>query len=187
MRTMLKSKIHRATVTQADLHYVGSVTIDEDLLDAADLLPGEQVAIVDVTNGARLETYVIPGERGTGVIGINGAAAHLVHPGDLVILISYGLMDEAEVERHVPRVVHVDAANRVVALGGDPSAPVPGAEDHRRSPLATASRPRPGVPRELASGGEDEQEDPLLPAPRTLGTGPARGPGGRSDLGVPVR
>ena len=91
MRTMLKSKIHRATVTQADLHYVGSVTVDEDLLDAADLLPGEQVAIVDVTNGARLETYVIPGERGSGVIGINGAAAHLVHPGDLVILISYGV------------------------------------------------------------------------------------------------
>src|SRR6266508_1252478 len=79
LRTMLKSKIHRATVTQADLYYVGSVTVDEDLMDAADLLPGEQVAIVDVTNGARLETYVIPGERGSGVIGINGAAAHLVH------------------------------------------------------------------------------------------------------------
>src|SRR5918999_5090895 len=96
MRIMMKSKIHRATVTQADLHYVGSVTIDGDLLDAADLVPGEQVAIVDVTNGARLETYVIPGERGSGVIGINGAAAHLVHPGDLVILISYGVMDEME-------------------------------------------------------------------------------------------
>ena len=93
-RTMLKSKIHRATVTQADLHYVGSVTVDQDLLDAADLLPGEQVAIVDVTNGARLETYVIPGARGSGVIGINGAAAHLVHPGDLVILISYAQMDD---------------------------------------------------------------------------------------------
>ena len=102
MRTMLKSKIHRATVTQADLHYVGSVTIDEDLLDAADLLPGEQVAIVDVTNGARLETYVIPGERGSGVIGINGAAAHLVHPGDLVILISYGVMDETEAQELHP-------------------------------------------------------------------------------------
>src|SRR5437763_4402282 len=88
-RTMLKSKIHRAVVTQADLHYVGSVTIDADLMDAADLLSGEQVAIVDITNGARLETYVIPGERGSGVIGINGAAAHLVHPGDLVIVISY--------------------------------------------------------------------------------------------------
>src|SRR3954469_20119836 len=95
-RTMLKSKIHRATVTRADLHYVGSLTVDEDLLDAADLLPGERVAVVDVTNGARLETYVIPGERGTGVLGVNGAAAHVVHPGDLVILIGYGLMDETE-------------------------------------------------------------------------------------------
>ena len=98
-RTMLKSKIHRATVTQADLHYVGSVTVDEDLMEAADLLAGEQVAIVDVTNGARLETYVIPGERGTGVLGINGAAAHLVHPGDIVILIAYGQMDDAEAAR----------------------------------------------------------------------------------------
>ena len=85
-RRMMKSKIHRATVTAADLHYVGSITIDADLLDAADLLPGEQVAVVDVTNGARLETYVIEGERGSGVIGINGAAAHLVHTGDLVII-----------------------------------------------------------------------------------------------------
>ncbi|SDO92621.1 L-aspartate 1-decarboxylase [Klenkia soli] len=126
MRTMLRSKIHRATVTQADLHYVGSVTVDEDLMDAADLLPGEQVAIVDVTNGARLETYVIPGRRGSGVLGINGAAAHLVHPGDLVILISYGLMDDAEAKGHLPRVVHVDAANRVVELGADPAAPPPG-------------------------------------------------------------
>ena len=127
MRTMLKSKIHRATVTQADLHYVGSVTIDEDLLDAADLLPGEQVAIVDITNGARLETYVIPGERGSGVIGINGAAAHLVHPGDLVIVITYAQVDESERAGHRPRVVHVDAANRQVHLGHDPAEPVPGA------------------------------------------------------------
>ena len=89
LRTMLKSKIHRATVTQADLHYVGSVTIDADLMDAADLLEGEQVTIVDIDNGARLVTYAITGERGSGVIGINGAAAHLVHPGDLVILIAY--------------------------------------------------------------------------------------------------
>ena len=132
MRTMLKSKIHRATVTQADLHYVGSVTIDEDLLDAADLLPGEQVAIVDVTNGARLETYVIPGERGTGVIGINGAAAHLVHPGDLVIMISYGVMDETEAKSYLPRVVHVDGDNRIVELGGDPAAPSPGVQGQRR-------------------------------------------------------
>ena len=96
LRTMMKSKIHRATVTQADLHYVGSVTVDEDLLDAADLLAGELVHIVDVTNGARLETYTIAGERGSGVIGINGAAARLVHPGDTVILIGYGQMDTAE-------------------------------------------------------------------------------------------
>ncbi len=120
-RTMLKGKIHRATVTQADLHYVGSVTGDEDLMDATDLLPGEQVAIVDITNGARLETYVIPGERGSGVIGINGAAAHLVHPGDLVILISYGLMDETEAKSYLPRVVHVDGANRIIELGSDPA------------------------------------------------------------------
>ena len=126
-RTMLKSKIHRATVTQADLHYVGSVTVDQDLMDAADLLAGEQVTIVDVTNGARLETYVISGPRGSGVIGINGAAAHLVHPGDLVILIAYGIMDDAEARRYQPQVVHVDADNRIVALGHDPSEPVPAA------------------------------------------------------------
>src|SRR5881409_1581036 len=138
MRTMLKSKIHRATVTQADLHYVGSVTIDEDLLDAAELLPGEQVAIVDVTNGARLETYVIEGERGSGVIGINGAAAHLVNPGDLVIIISYAQVDDAEARELRPRVVHVDQDNRVVALGADPSEPVPGGET-RRSPQAVAT------------------------------------------------
>ncbi|GGP35785.1 aspartate 1-decarboxylase [Saccharothrix coeruleofusca] len=120
-RTMLKSKIHRATVTQADLHYVGSVTVDEDLMEAADLLAGEQVAIVDVTNGARLETYVIPGERGSGVIGINGAAAHLVKPGDLVILIAYGMMDDAEARAYQPKVVFVDADNKVVELGADPA------------------------------------------------------------------
>ncbi|MGH3737590.1 MAG: aspartate 1-decarboxylase [Micromonosporaceae bacterium] len=126
MRTMMKSKIHRATVTQADLHYVGSCTVDADLLDAADLLPGEQISIVDITNGARLETYVIPGERGTGVIGINGAAAHLVHPGDLVILISYAVMDDAEARTYAPRVVHVDKDNKVIELGADPAAAVPG-------------------------------------------------------------
>jgi aspartate 1-decarboxylase len=125
-RTMLKSKIHRATVTQADLHYVGSVTVDPDLMDAADLLAGEKVAIVDVTNGARLETYVIAGERGTGVLGINGAAAHLVHPGDLVILISYGQMDDALARQYRPRVVHVDAQNRIIELGQDAAAAVPG-------------------------------------------------------------
>jgi aspartate 1-decarboxylase len=126
LRTMLKSKIHRATVTQADLHYVGSVTVDEDLMEAADLLAGEQVAIVDVTNGARLETYVIAGPRGTGVLGINGAAAHLVHPGDLVILISYAQMDDELARRYRPAVVHVDADNRIVDLGNDLAEAPPG-------------------------------------------------------------
>ncbi|RIQ10886.1 aspartate 1-decarboxylase [Jiangella rhizosphaerae] len=137
-RTMMKGKIHRATVTQADLHYVGSVTVDEDLLDAADLLPGEQVDIVDITNGARLTTYAIPGPRGSGVIGINGAAARLVQPGDLVILISYGLVDDAEARRFQPRVVHVDAANRIVATGADPAEPVPGAAAQVRGDAVAA-------------------------------------------------
>ncbi|MEY2243269.1 aspartate 1-decarboxylase [Streptomyces sp. BF23-18] len=135
LRTMLKSKIHRATVTQADLHYVGSVTIDADLLDAADLLPGELVHIVDITNGSRLETYVIEGERGSGVVGINGAAAHLVHPGDLVIIISYAQVADAEARALRPSVVHVDRDNRIVSLGTDPSEPVPGS-DQQRSPQA---------------------------------------------------
>jgi aspartate 1-decarboxylase len=126
LRTMLTAKIHRATVTQADLHYVGSVTVDQDLLDAADLLPGEKVAIVDVTNGARLETYVIPGPRGSGVIGINGAAARLVHVGDLVILIAYGMMDDREAREREPKVVFVDAANRIVGTGNDPAEAIPG-------------------------------------------------------------
>ncbi|MGW7362874.1 aspartate 1-decarboxylase [Streptomyces sp. NPDC054841] len=135
LRTLFKSKIHRATVTQADLHYVGSVTVDAELMEAADLLPGELVHIVDIDNGARLETYVIEGERGSGVIGINGAAAHLVHPGDLVILISYAQVDDAEARTLVPRVVHVDSRNRIVELGSDPSRPVPGS-DTESSPHA---------------------------------------------------
>jgi aspartate 1-decarboxylase len=137
-RTMLKSKIHRATVTHADLHYVGSVTVDEELLDAADLLPGEQVAIVDVTNGSRLETYVITGPRGSGVIGINGAAAHLVHPGDLVILISYAQMDDELARTYRPRVVHVDGANRIVDVGTDPAAAVPDQPGQVRGDLLDA-------------------------------------------------
>jgi len=125
LRQMLTSKIHRATVTQADLHYVGSVTVDQDLLDAADLYEGEKVAIVDVTNGARLETYVISGPRGSGVIGINGAAARLIHPGDLVILIAYGLMDDAEAKTRKPQVVFVDADNKVIGTGDDPAEALP--------------------------------------------------------------
>lgn len=136
-RTVFKSKIHRATVTEADLHYVGSVTVDAGLMEAADLLPGELVHIVDITNGSRLETYVIEGERGSGVIGINGAAAHLVHPGDLVILISYAQVDDAEARRLRPAVVHVDADNRIVGTGTDAGEPVPGGETVR-GPHASA-------------------------------------------------
>jgi aspartate 1-decarboxylase len=132
-RVMMKSKIHRATVTQADLHYVGSISIDRDLMDAADLLEGEQVAIVDVTNGARLETYVIPAPAGSGTIGINGAAARMVHAGDLVIIISYGMFEDAEARTLKPAVVHVDSSNRVVKLGDDASEPVAGAADQKRA------------------------------------------------------
>jgi aspartate 1-decarboxylase len=118
---MFKSKIHRATVTHADLHYVGSVTVDLDLLEAADILPGELVSIVDITNGARLETYTIAGERGSGVIGINGAAAHLMHENDLVILITYAQMTTEEAKVYEPKVVHVDQNNRIIQLGNDPA------------------------------------------------------------------
>ena len=120
-RTMLHSKIHRATVTQADLHYVGSCTIDADLMDAADLLEGQQIDIVDIDNGSRLTTYAITGERGSGVISINGAAAHLVHPGDLVIIIAYAAMDDAEARAYQPRVVFVDPRNRMLSEGTDPA------------------------------------------------------------------
>ena len=136
MRIMMKSKIHRATVTQADLDYVGSVTLDAALMEAADLLEGEQVAIVDITNGARIETYVIPGERGSGVIGINGAAAHLVHPGDLVIIMSYAVLNDAEARSLQPSVVHVDEKNRIVKLGNDAAEPVPGSSQKRGELIA---------------------------------------------------
>jgi aspartate 1-decarboxylase len=112
-RTMLKSKIHRATVSECDLHYVGSITIDPDLLDAADIMEFEQVAVVDVDNGARFETYTIAGQRGSGEMKVNGAAARLVHRGDTIIVISYGVYDREDLEHYVPRVVHVDAANEI--------------------------------------------------------------------------
>ena len=115
-RTLMKSKLHRATVTMADLDYVGSITIDRDLMDAADLLPNERVQVLDVTNGARLETYVIEGERGSGVIGINGAAAHLVHPGDIVLIVSFAEFEEDEARAWTPTVVLVDGDNRVASL-----------------------------------------------------------------------
>ena len=133
MRIMLKSKIHRATVTQADLHYVGSIAIDTELMEAADLLEGERVVIADITNGARLETYVIPAPRGSGIIGINGAAAHLVNAGDLVIIMNYGMFEDAEARSLKPRVVHVDDRNRIVSLGADAGEPVPGATDQKRA------------------------------------------------------
>lgn len=111
-RILLKSKIHRATVTDAHLHYEGSITIDRDLMERADLIDHEQVQIYDVNNGHRLTTYVIPGERGSGMICINGAAAHLVHPGDLIIICAYASFDESEAKTFQPRVVHVDERNR---------------------------------------------------------------------------
>ena len=114
-RTMLKSKIHRATVTDADLHYVGSITVDPELLEAADILEHEQVAVVDVDNGARFETYTIAGERGSGEMKVNGAAARLVHHGDTIIVISYAQYSREEMEHYEPRVVHVDTHNRIIA------------------------------------------------------------------------
>jgi len=115
-RTMLKSKIHRATVTDCDLHYVGSITIDRDLLDAADILAHEQVAVLDVDNGARFETYTIAGERGGGEVKLNGAAARLVARGDRIIVISYASYTREEIDLYLPRVVHVDAHNRILAV-----------------------------------------------------------------------
>ena len=115
-RTMLKSKIHRATVTDCDLHYVGSITIDPELLEAADIREYEQVAVVDINNGARFETYTIPGEPGSGDMKLNGAAARLVQRGDTIIVISYGSYDAEELEHYRPRVVHVGAHNEVVAV-----------------------------------------------------------------------
>ena len=115
-RTMLKSKIHRATITDSDLHYVGSITIDPDLLEAADILEHEQVAIVDVDNGARFETYTIAGQRGSGQICVNGAAARLVHTGDTIIVISYAQYSREELATYEPRVVHVDRDNSIITV-----------------------------------------------------------------------
>lgn len=115
-RTMMNGKIHRATVTEANLNYVGSITIDEDLLDAAGMMPNEKVQIVNNNNGARLETYIIPGERGSGVVCLNGAAARLVQPGDTVIVISYVLVAEENVKDHKPKVLIMDKENRIASL-----------------------------------------------------------------------
>ncbi len=140
---MLHSKIHRATVTQADLHYVGSLTLDRDLIEAAGMLPGQQVDVVDVDSGARLTTYVIEGERGSGTVCVNGAAARLVHPGDTVIVIAYAAMDEAEARAFEPEVVFVDAANRVVEVDHDPG-DVP--DGYGLATSAVTRRPHPHGP-----------------------------------------
>ncbi len=121
-RQMMRGKIHRARVTEANLNYVGSVTIDEDILDAVDMLPNEKVQIVNNNNGARLETYIIPGERGSGVICLNGAAARLVQEGDVVIIISYGLYSDEEAKQHQPKVAIMDEKNRIIEmLGTEPA------------------------------------------------------------------
>ncbi|MEI7024512.1 aspartate 1-decarboxylase [Paenibacillus sp. y28] len=113
-RTMMKSKLHRATVTEANLNYIGSITIDEDLMDLVDILPNEKVQVVDNNNGARLETYVIPGPRGSGVICLNGAAARLVQPGDTVIIISYAMMTEEQSRSYQPRIAILGPNNQVL-------------------------------------------------------------------------
>lgn len=118
-RTMMKAKIHRATVTEANLQYVGSITIDEDILDRVDILANEKVQIVNNNNGARLETYVIPGERGSGVICLNGAAARLVQPGDQVIIISYAMMDEATARSYQPKIAIMNELNQIEMLIGE--------------------------------------------------------------------
>jgi aspartate 1-decarboxylase len=115
-RTMMKSKLHRATVTDANLHYVGSITIDEDLLDLVDMYTNEKVQIVNNNNGARLETYIIPGPRGSGMICLNGAAARLVQPGDNVIIISYAVMSDEEAKAHRPKIAILDADNKVINM-----------------------------------------------------------------------
>lgn len=115
-RTMMNGKIHRATVTEANLNYVGSITIDSDILDAVDMLPNEKVQIVNNNNGARFETYIIPGERGSGVICVNGAAARLVQEGDIVIIISYAQVAEEKVQDHQPKVAIMGAGNQIIEM-----------------------------------------------------------------------
>ncbi len=119
-RQMLKSKIHRATVTDCDVDYIGSITIDPELMAGADLLPNEQVYVWDVENGARFVTYVIEGERGSGAMQVNGAAAHLTEPGHKIIVASFGAYEQHELERYAPLVVHVDDANRAIAIDSHP-------------------------------------------------------------------
>jgi aspartate 1-decarboxylase len=139
LRPMMVGKVHRATVTAADLDYVGSITLDADLLEASGILPGQQVDVVDVTNGARLTTYAIAGDPGSGAVCINGAAAHLVHPDDLVIVIAYAMLPDDQARTYDPRVVHVDAANHILSIDGDPGA---APEGLRTAAIAWSDGPR---------------------------------------------
>ncbi|MBY6035722.1 aspartate 1-decarboxylase [Fictibacillus nanhaiensis] len=124
-RTLMKAKIHRATVTESNLNYVGSITIDEDILDAVDMIPNEKVQIVNNNNGARFETYIIPGKRGSGVMCLNGAAARLVQEGDTIIVISYAMFDEAEAKNHQPKVAIMDKNNNIQdMIGVEPEATI---------------------------------------------------------------
>jgi len=116
LRTVMNSKIHRATVTEADVNYIGSITIDEELIEAANITEWEKIEVLNITNGSRLETYVISGERGSGEICINGAAAHLVNPGDLVILVTYKMVEEEEMIEHVPTIIHVNEKNKIINI-----------------------------------------------------------------------
>ncbi len=135
-RTMLKSKIHRASVTDCDLHYVGSITIDPELLEAADMLEFEQVAVVDVDNGARFESYTIAGGRGSGEVKVNGAAARLVHRGDTIIVISYASYDPDELRNYNPRVVHVGARNEILQVDREVATLLGAADDRLAGTLA---------------------------------------------------
>jgi aspartate 1-decarboxylase len=128
-RTMLKSKIHRATVTDANLHYEGSLTVDRDLLDAADILPNEQIHVWDVTGGARLVTYALPGARGSGVVQVNGAGAHLIKPGHVIIIATFAPMKTREAKKYEPAIIFVDEHNKVKPLPPDPAAPSEGEWD----------------------------------------------------------
>ena len=116
LRTVMNSKIHRATVTEADINYIGSITIDEELVEAANISEWEKIEVLNITNGSRLETYVILGERGSGEICINGAAAHLVNPGDLVILVTYKTIEEEKINQHLPTIIHVNGRNEIIDI-----------------------------------------------------------------------
>ena len=116
LRTVMNSKIHRATVTEADINYIGSITIDEELIEAANISEWEKIEVLNITNGSRLETYVILGEKGSGEICINGAAAHLVNPGDLVILVTYKVIEEEKISEHLPTIIHVNGENKIIDI-----------------------------------------------------------------------